>query len=59
MKELLRFIKEEWWLGLMLVGMCLLTWSISQGGATFPGQIVIACLLIILGVGAGTRDNNN
>ena len=58
MKELLKFIKEEWWLGLMLVGMCLLTWSISQGGELFTGQTILACAFIILGVGIGTTDKN-
>jgi len=53
MKE---FIKEEWWLGLMLVGLALLTWSISQGGESFTGQTILACAFIILGVGIGTTN---
>ena len=52
-----QFIKEEWWLGIMLVGMALLTWSISQGGESFPGQTIMACILIVFGVNMGSRDN--
>ena len=53
MKE---FIKQEWWLGLMLVGMALLTWSISQGGESFPGQIIMACVLIVFAVILSTKS---
>ena len=52
-----QFIKEEWWLGIMLVGMALLTWSISQGGDLFTGQTILACALIIIGVSLGTQNN--
>ena len=53
-----QFIKEEWWLGIMLVGMALLTWSISQGGESFPGQTIMACVLIVFAVSMGTTDKD-
>tara|TARA_R100000541_G_scaffold1599_1_gene6366 strand:- start:998 stop:1168 length:171 start_codon:yes stop_codon:yes gene_type:complete len=44
-------IKEHGWLACMLVGISLLTWAVSQG-ESFVGHIPLACLLIVMGVGA-------
>tara|TARA_R110000803_G_scaffold31617_2_gene70300 strand:+ start:646 stop:810 length:165 start_codon:yes stop_codon:yes gene_type:complete len=44
-----KWIKENIWLGFMLVGISLLTWSIAIG-EIFYWQIPTACILLILGV---------
>jgi len=50
MKKILNFIKKECWLGFMMVGICLMTWAVSQGEG-FVGHIPLACLFIVMGVG--------
>jgi len=57
MKKILKFIKKECWLACMLVGICLMTWAVSQGEG-FVGHIPLACLFIIAGVGMEASNNS-
>ena len=44
-----KWIKENIWLGFMLVGISLMTWAIANG-ESFTGHIPLACGILIAGV---------
>jgi hypothetical protein len=44
-----KWIKENIWLGFMLVGISLMTWAIANG-ESFIGHIPLACSMIVAGV---------